>query len=239
MPNSSERTAQRKRLFSVVLFIGISALTIGGLSLFNGLSTPFPKNSNGNGNTTNGSDLDSVIATLKGRDTDGDGLSDYEELYVYHTSPFLKDTDGDGVPDGTEIKNDTDPNCPNGNTCGVVTSNSNGNSNVNGNTNSSSSEAAALRQALINSGASATVINSLSDQAIISQYSSAVKGSSGIATNGSLVNADLQNLSATQLRSLLESNGIDKTTLDTIDDNTLMTVYYNALGSDTNSNTNQ
>lgn len=35
-------------------------------------------------------------------DTDGDGLSDYLEIYVLHTDPAKKDTDGNGVEDGDE-----------------------------------------------------------------------------------------------------------------------------------------
>lgn len=35
-------------------------------------------------------------------DTDGDGLTDLEEISVFGTSPLLADTDGDGVPDGED-----------------------------------------------------------------------------------------------------------------------------------------
>lgn len=42
-------------------------------------------------------------------DTDHDFLSDYDELYVYHTDPLLKDTDADGVNDGDEIAIGSDP----------------------------------------------------------------------------------------------------------------------------------
>lgn len=51
------------------------------------------------------------------KDTDGDGLSDADEVNVYHTSPYLKDTDSDGISDGQEVKNGTDPNCPQGKDC--------------------------------------------------------------------------------------------------------------------------
>jgi alpha-tubulin suppressor-like RCC1 family protein len=37
-----------------------------------------------------------------GADTDGDGLTDDDELLVHKTSPTLKDTDGDGMSDYTE-----------------------------------------------------------------------------------------------------------------------------------------
>ncbi len=42
-------------------------------------------------------------------DTDGDGVSDYEEINIYHTNPLVKDTDDDGISDRTEILNKTNP----------------------------------------------------------------------------------------------------------------------------------
>ena len=42
-------------------------------------------------------------------DTDGDGISDGDEVNVYHTNPLLADTDGDGISDGDEIAAGTDP----------------------------------------------------------------------------------------------------------------------------------
>src|SRR6266404_1570843 len=42
------------------------------------------------------------------RDTDHDGLNDFDELNVYHTSPYLADTDSDGIPDNVEVANGTD-----------------------------------------------------------------------------------------------------------------------------------
>ncbi|MCR5725626.1 MAG: InlB B-repeat-containing protein [Treponema sp.] len=36
-------------------------------------------------------------------DTDGDGLTDWDEIYTYFTDPSNKDTDGDGWNDGVEI----------------------------------------------------------------------------------------------------------------------------------------
>ena len=46
-------------------------------------------------------------------DTDGDGLTDGDEVHIYHTNPLLPDTDGDGIPDGVEIQTGTDPLDPN------------------------------------------------------------------------------------------------------------------------------
>jgi hypothetical protein len=36
-------------------------------------------------------------------DSDGDGLSDAEEIYITGTDPNNRDTDGDGIPDGLEV----------------------------------------------------------------------------------------------------------------------------------------
>lgn len=42
-------------------------------------------------------------------DSDFDGLSDYEEVYIYGTDPLNPDTDGDGFSDGDEVKNGYNP----------------------------------------------------------------------------------------------------------------------------------
>ncbi|MCM1083311.1 MAG: VWA domain-containing protein [Clostridium sp.] len=43
-------------------------------------------------------------------DSDGDGLSDYDEIYLYFTNPNEKDTDDDGANDQWESENGFDPN---------------------------------------------------------------------------------------------------------------------------------
>jgi len=54
-------------------------------------------------------------------DTDKDGLTDYEEINIYKTSPYLEDTDSDGTMDKQEIADGTDPTCPKGKNCGAAT----------------------------------------------------------------------------------------------------------------------
>ena len=48
-------------------------------------------------------------STLQILDSDGDGLSDFDEIYTYHTNPKSNDTDGDGMLDGTEVAGSFDP----------------------------------------------------------------------------------------------------------------------------------
>lgn len=61
-----------------------------------------------------------IITQQKTSDTDSDGLTDYDELNLYRTSPYLDDTDSDGYKDGEEVKTNHDPNCPTGKTCGTA-----------------------------------------------------------------------------------------------------------------------
>jgi len=49
----------------------------------------------------NGSESDNQDKT---RDSDWDGLTDWEEVNVYHTDPHKLDTDGDFIRDGLEVK---------------------------------------------------------------------------------------------------------------------------------------
>ena len=66
----------------------------------------------------------SVGFTTPGRpnspDSDGDGLSDWEETNIYHTDPYSRDTDGDGYPDGLEVKKGTNPNNPSSKPSGII-----------------------------------------------------------------------------------------------------------------------
>lgn len=57
------------------------------------------------------------LSVLQSRDTDGDGLFDYDEINVYKTSPYLEDTDSDGLSDYEEVQSLSDPTCPKGTDC--------------------------------------------------------------------------------------------------------------------------
>lgn len=61
-----------------------------------------------------------VIADLKTKDTDQDGLTDYQEIYQFHTSIFLADTDSDGYTDSEEANSGNDPLCPTGEKCNLL-----------------------------------------------------------------------------------------------------------------------
>lgn len=60
---------------------------------------------------TNAEELDAGTSVSK-PDTDSDGLGDKEELQVYGTDPRRTDTDGDGFFDGQEVRSGYNPNGP-------------------------------------------------------------------------------------------------------------------------------
>ena len=51
----------------------------------------------------------SFLIDVAALDSDGDGLTDYEEINVYGTAPGSVDTDGDGIEDGVEVGYASDP----------------------------------------------------------------------------------------------------------------------------------
>lgn len=50
-----------------------------------------------------------VGTSISNPDTDGDGLSDGDEVLIWRTNPLNPDTDGDTFPDGTEVRNGYNP----------------------------------------------------------------------------------------------------------------------------------
>lgn len=57
---------------------------------------------------------------LRAKDTDSDGLNDWDELNVYKTSPYLNDTDSDTFTDKQEVDSGNDPTCPQGQSCALT-----------------------------------------------------------------------------------------------------------------------
>lgn len=136
----------------------------------------------------------SVAVDSRLLDTDSDGLSDYDEVNVYHTSPYLEDTDSDSIADGVEVKNGTDPNCPTGQKCNalpeavatssvtavtpdftaITTSTELNASGVDTtllqNALNGQTDAASLRQILISSGIDKTILDSISDADLMKSY---------------------------------------------------------------------
>lgn len=104
-----------------VLGLGVFAIaanTLGLLHINQGIIRPIAIASDDN-TLEVGNELaaDETYTELSSKDTDNDGLNDYEELHVFGTSPYLTDTDGDNLEDAAEIQSGGDPNCPVGKDC--------------------------------------------------------------------------------------------------------------------------
>ena len=69
---------------------------------------PFLPDTDGDG-LSDGDEVDFYGTDALRADTDGDGLDDADELETYGTNPLLADTDGDGVLDAAEIAAGSDP----------------------------------------------------------------------------------------------------------------------------------
>lgn len=102
---------EQKTAFGFVLSFGALALIFGTFYLWKHVASPFALSYTGPKFLTGNEQQQQEMDRLKSEDTDDDGLSDYDELYVYRTSPYLKDSDGDVIEDATEVAQGQDPNC--------------------------------------------------------------------------------------------------------------------------------
>ncbi|HPL93162.1 MAG TPA: hypothetical protein PLB38_02680 [bacterium] len=195
--------------------------------------------------TQNDLNLDD-IETLRGKDTDQEGLNDYEELYLYRTSPYLADTDGDTYSDFLEIKNGTDPLCAEGKICGTDESNFDlaqkrqlleqlsGAGETMSDWQDSLQElnfdeipADVLRQALLESGMPEEELNALSDDDLFALYQQAKdelsEASPVTEESQSVIDEEaLLRLSPAELRAILIQQGADPVKLEEISDDDLL-----------------
>jgi hypothetical protein len=184
------------------------------------------------------------------KDTDGDGLTDYEEQFVYKTSPYLEDSDSDGVADKDEIDAGHDPNCPGTESCNTLLSTSDSGVVVDNTQSVGASQLSPdrLRELLRASGATEEQLATLSDEDLLALYQQAAAQSGGQFTSGVPVTtgstapapatnntdlaalginsvADLQKLSGAQIRELLIKQGAPTDVLQQVSDDQLKQMF--------------
>lgn len=112
-------SSHQKLSLGVFIVIGLSTIVLGFFRINKAIELPFRRS--GTFTFKNSEQLERErMQKLRELDTDTDGLHDYDELYVFRTSPFLEDSDSDGLNDGAEVAAESDPNCPKGKTCRQV-----------------------------------------------------------------------------------------------------------------------
>lgn len=216
--------------YRLIVVVGVLAILGSGWFVYRSIvevGTPiaFRNASNGNANV-NSTTAIAELEKLKGKDTDGDQVDDYTELFNYQTSPYLKDSDSDGQDDRAEVTKGTDPNCPAGKSCTsspVLTTPTDSTGEL---------TPEFLRQALKQSGVAQATLDELSDSDLLQLYQSILADNSAIQNEN--VNAptslsDLNNLTATEIRQLLTESGVDAATLQNVDDATLRQIFLQGL----------
>ena len=135
---------------------------------------------------------ESEVVSEKIRDTDRDGLSDFDETNSYQTSPFIEDTDGDGLSDGQEVAAKKDPLCPEGTDCSlsslsvssvatttpvipIDTTIDNSDEALILKAMSGTGDPASLRELLIKNGANADDLSKISDADLMASYVEVLK----------------------------------------------------------------
>ncbi len=120
-------STEQKVAFAILLFLGLGGVVLGFRSFGTTINRPFDlqiaKYLKGEKFLTSSQRDAQELEASKTRDIDGDGLMDYDELYVYKTSPYITDSDSDGFDDKMEVFSGNDPNCPKDTDCRQSTGN--------------------------------------------------------------------------------------------------------------------
>ncbi|KKR07678.1 MAG: Ig domain-containing protein [Parcubacteria group bacterium GW2011_GWC2_39_14] len=186
-------------------------------------------------------------AVLKQRDTDVDGINDFEELYIYKTSPYLADTDSDGQTDIEEIKAGEDPTCPSGQNCfrtsELYTSEEQTQQVVK--EEELKLTAVQIRALLLTSGKfTQEQLDLISDPELLDFYAQILKENPDIANQMGVdttkivteeivktparIMAEVETVDIEEIKNALREQGIDDATLSQVDDATLRDLYKKA-----------
>lgn len=201
--NQTNRTKEQQAGFVFILISGFFAIILGSLYIGKHVNSPFDISYEGPRFLTAAERDAQLLEAQKTQDTDGDGLTDYDELYIHRTSPYLYDTDGDGIPDAVEIQAGTDPNCA-GTNCDALTN----------------TQVPTVQIDLVDIGERA--------QAAQSTITAGVNAPLPDVSQGATVN-DLESLTIEQIRELLVIYGTPKEQVDALSDQQVQAVYQSAL----------
>jgi len=220
-----------KKSSKLFIFLGVTALILGAWNMTSYIKNAFVESSFV---LKDKATLSQNLNRLK--DTDSDGISDYDELNTYGTSPYLEDTDSDGISDYDELASGGNPLCS-GETCDldIVEDAGIGSEMDFLNADMASMDLEEMKNMLMESGYSAEEVNELTQEDLENIYLQAQKAISNEgyefsadSEEGSI--EDVQNLSAEEIRNLLIQAGASPEQLNAISDEELIQLYQEVLG---------
>jgi len=214
---------QQKISLAIISIIGIGVLIFGFWQFKNGVNIPLPDFSKDKKPTETAALEDTRDETLKNQDTDEDGLIDYDEVYVYNTSPYLQDTDSDGYLDKEEIENGYDPNCPAGQNCFSEVFEESTSLIPEDSSQMTPNE---IRAQLLDTGlVDEQTLNSIDDKTLMQLFEETVGAEESSKNN--IQNP--ANYTPDQIRNLLIESGLEEEFVNSIDDEALMEMYEESL----------
>lgn len=209
MARGESLSPQQKLSLGVVVVIGITTFVFGMFQINKAIVLPFVRDRSATFKSLDELEKEKE-AQMKEQDSDGDGLNDWDELYVFRTSPFLDDSDSDGVNDGKEVASMTDPNCPIGKVCRQVRQSEK-----------------PVATAVTEGGLTVPANVPPEEQQILDVMQETFGDVSQLTPEG--ISAKLQEMSIDELRGFLVKLGIPKETIDQADDETLRSILQESL----------
>jgi len=200
-------------------------------------------------------DVQALLAQSQNQDTDQDGLTDFQEEYVYHTSAYLADTDSDGFADKQEIDAGSNPLDPNSTPLNKTKTEGNLQQTFDNLQQNQSTSGivemtpAEIRDLLVDKGLfTRDAVDKIDDKMLLEVYNE-TKQQTGInpenftQNNTSSISpsaaqnpvqslgsiSDLEQLTPAQIKQLLLDNGVAADTLNQVDDQTLKAIFLQAV----------
>src|SRR3989338_4498333 len=176
-----------------------------------------------------------LVLALQAQDTDGDGLSDYDEIYLHNTSAYISDTDSDGIDDAQEISAGQDPTCPTGENCDFADPDP-ALATLEGPSKFEQDSAAALRVALSKAGIPQDQIDLFTDDELLKIYQDVIYTNSYEEPTTEKVDPEdllcFEQLTAPEIRELLVAAGVDPDLIESIPDEKIQELYLETLGAE-------
>jgi hypothetical protein len=223
-----------RKLLVLISFFALLAVLLGYGQIKGAIYAPFPQLIIKDQQINESSIQEEIFDSLSQQDTDEDGLSDFDEIFVYGTSAYLPDTDGDGFTDKEEIEAGSDPLDPL--STPYWQPESQPETEIEEPETSFSLEEISpeeIRNFLIERGGlSPEIVDNLDDKTLIEVYNK-TKQETGIDLKELGASDDLEfqfsNLEIEEIRQLLIKEGVDEEMLNSLDDSTLEQLLQETL----------